>query len=157
MSDSLNLEVESIAADGTIPTSVVEMVRAGLKYKKKVPIQAVQIFVDTQLQTVLKDGTVETERLVPAGSFIVTNPSGERYGINAEAFGQRYEPTNVPGIFLAKGEIHAIRNPYGEPISILASWGELQHGSAMCWLAVPVGSDETPYIIGDEEFAETYR
>lgn len=147
---------EPIAADGVIPASVVSMVRAGLKYRKTATVKAVQTPVDTLLKTVLKNGTLETERIVPAGSFIVTNPSGEQYGINAESFIKRYEPTDVEGVYLAKGEIYAIRNPYKAPISILASWGELQHGSATCWLAVPVGSDETPYIIGDDEFAETY-
>lgn len=148
--------LEPIAADGTIPASVMSMVRAGLKYKKTVTVKAVQILVDIPLRTVLKNGTLETERIVPAGSFIVTNPSGEQYGINAESFAERYEATDVEGVYLAKGEIYAIRNPYKVPISILASWGKLQHGSATCWLAVPVGSDGTPYIIGDDEFAETY-
>lgn len=152
-----NRSMEPLGKNGEIPHSVKELVKAAPVYVKTAKVKAVKVTVDTPLKTVLKNGTMETERIVPAGSYIITNPDGEEYGIDSDKFAAKYDTTNEEGIFLAKGKINAIRNPYKEPISIKASWGELQHGDSKCWLAVPVDSDETPYIIGSNEFDNTYK
>lgn len=111
---------------------------------------------ETVLQTVLADGRIETTNTVPAGDAIVTNPDGERYAMSVEKMNSRYEPTDEAGVYSAKGRINAVKNPYGKDVEIVASWGESQFGDKNCWFAVPVESDETPYIIDSGAFANTY-
>lgn len=152
-----NRSMEPLGKNGEIPESVIELVKASPVFMKTAKVKAVKIDKDTALKTILADGTVETERVVPAGSYIITNPDGEEYGIDSVKFKEKYDSTKEPGVFLAKGKINAIRNPYKTPITIMASWGEPQHGDSNCWLAIPVGSDETPYIIGAAEFDNTYK
>lgn len=55
-----------------------------------------------------------------------------------------------------------IDNPKGVPISIIAPWGEEQVGNVNCKLLAGVLDDGTPntedkYIIGGQEFADTYE
>ena len=143
-----------ITDEGQIPEDIVELIRQAPVFQKTGKVTAYKVDVDTPLQTVLADGFVETSRVVPAGSYIVTNPGGEQYGIDEVTFMKRYEFRD--GEWHARGQIQAIRNPWGSDTEIVASWGEPQFGDAKCWLAIPVGSDESPYIIAGDAFAETY-
>lgn len=65
-------------------------------------------------------------------------------------------------MYRAKGMARAFKNDTGAPIEIMAPWGELQQGDENCMIATvfdpdnpnEIGSDR--YIIGSDEFAETY-
>jgi len=73
----------------------------------------------------------------------------------AEKFENKYELIEGD-TYNAKGEIVAIQNPTGEPITIIAPWGEEQHGGPDCWIAKNPDDPSDRYIIGGAEFAETY-
>jgi hypothetical protein len=112
--------------------------------------------------TRLKDGTVETANVAAPGDWIVTNPGGEEYVPGNEKFLKRYEPKpGQSGVFIAKGYCKAVKNPFNEPIRMMASWNEMQSGGADCIIAVVYDmeskkDDNEPYIIGVAEFSETY-
>lgn len=89
----------------------------------------------TPVETVLSDGTKETKNVAQLGDFIVTNPGGERYVVKPEKFERLYQKADQEGVFTPRGQVVAVRNPYEKPISMMASWGELQHGAADCWIA----------------------
>jgi ADP-ribose pyrophosphatase YjhB (NUDIX family) len=113
------------------------------------------------ITTVLADGTVETVNTAGENQYVIEAASGEEYIIDADRL-DRYEATEEPGVFRAKGMVRAIDNPTGRPIEITAPWGEKQYGKRDCKLAVVydpaqpevVGTDRD--IIGAEEFAGTY-
>jgi hypothetical protein len=73
-----------------------------------------------------------------------------------------YEPTDVEGVFRAKGMVRAIPNPTGQSVEITAPWGEPQYGDAECLFASVydpaqpdvVGPDR--YIIDNDSFLATY-
>jgi hypothetical protein len=129
-------------------------------YKKNAIVTARRTEHPEKLATVLADGTVETERVVPAGHWIITNPGGEQYAIDDEKFAKKYTQEGTPGTYRAAGEIRAIQSPVQGPITITAPWGEEQHGNEGCYLAAGVDEDGNPtadrYIIGEQEFADTY-
>jgi hypothetical protein len=113
--------------------------------------------------TKLADGTNETKNTANPGDAIITNPGGEQYIIGGEKFAKRYEPKEgEEGVFIAKGYCKAIDNPWEKPITMMASWGEMQNGQANCKIADTYDSvDKTtggePYIIGLSEFNLTYK
>jgi len=119
--------------------------------------------VDTPeiVHTILSDGTKETENLAVVGDWIVTNPTGEHYVLKDNAFFARYEPSETPGVYLAKGFCRALVNPYGKKIKILAPWGGEQVGDWQCFFADScdfTGACEgEPYIIDSNSFNATYR
>ncbi|MBP9738996.1 hypothetical protein KBD20_04885 [Candidatus Saccharibacteria bacterium] len=131
-------------------------------YAKKGLVQLRPATPGEKIITTLADGTVETENIAGENDVIVTNPGGEQYIIDAEKAGKRYEPTDEDGVYRAKGMARAIVNPTGQPIEITAPWGEKQFGNPDCLVATvfdpdqpdEIGSDR--YIIGADEFAETY-
>lgn len=106
-----------------------------------------------KLTTTLADGTVETERILDGGEYIVKNPGGEEYAMSQEKFQSRYDDAGN-GIWQAKGEVRAVKNFTGKDITIMAPWGEEQHGGRDCYI-VEADSGER-YIIGDQEFKDTY-
>ena len=112
--------------------------------------------------TTLADGTVETSNTAGENDVIVTNPGGEEYIISAEKAAGRYEPTDVEGVFRAKGMARIVQNNTGSPVTIMAPWGEPQNGGPDCYFATvydPENPDEVSsdrYIIGADEYAETY-
>lgn len=109
-----------------------------------------------KLVTTLKDGTVETSRVLNGGEHIVTNPSGEQYAIDVNTFESRYR--HVDGdVYQAVGQVRAVQNPMGEHVSIDASWGEKQYGGPRCYFAERVDKPGERYIIGENEFLETYK
>ncbi len=112
--------------------------------------------------TTLADGREETAQTTEGGEYVVTNPSGEQYVLQSDNFAKRYEEQE-DGTFRAKGACRAVPNPTGEDITIMAPWGEEQHGGADCMIAVAVDPTEPDapisddrYIIGGAEFAQTY-
>jgi len=60
-------------------------------YLKTVKVRALRVSEPVRLRTEIKG---ETEMLahVPAGAYIVQNPSGELYSMSADEFDRRYEP-----------------------------------------------------------------
>lgn len=111
--------------------------------------------------TTLESGAQETVNSGEAGEWVITNPSGERDIISHDKFFSRYEPTSDEGVYLAKGCCKAIRNPYGEPIEILASWGSAQDGDENCMIADTCDAsgenmNGEPYLIDAHVFRDTY-
>lgn len=142
---------------------ILEALNEAPIYKKFTEIKAVVAQGGEVVETKLKDGTVETTNTANPGDGIVTNPGGEQYIVPAEKFGKRYEPKEgEDGVFVAKGHIRAIPNPWGTKITMMASWGEMQNGDENCMIAdvydpITGKSDGEPYIIGIHEFYETYK
>jgi len=130
-------------------------------FKKHGSVEARLARVDEQVTTILANGSKETVNTAKKGYWLVTNPSGESYLIPPEKFFACYESlTNKNGIYQAKGYCRAIRNPFGEPIEIMASWGASQNGDKDCMIA-DVCDEEgkmegEPYLIASGVFNETY-
>ncbi|MDD5068828.1 MAG: PGDYG domain-containing protein [Candidatus Pacebacteria bacterium] len=116
-----------------------------------------------EIITKLTDGTTETKNVAKAGDAIITNPGGERYVIDGIKFAKRYEPkAGEPGVYSAKGYCKAIDNPFNSPVTMMASWGEMQNGAADCLIADTYDIDTKamggePYIIARAEFNQTYK
>jgi hypothetical protein len=112
--------------------------------------------------TTLADGSDETENTAGESEVVVTNPSGEKQIVSLEKAVLRYDLTDTPGLFSAKGMVRAIDNPFDHSISILAPWGSPQRGDAGCKIAAlydpsePDSINTDRYLIGKDEFIETY-
>ncbi len=132
-------------------------------YRKQGEVRAEIAKGGEEIVTVLSDGTTETRNVAQPGDAIITNPGGERYIIAGTKFTKRYEAKEgEEGVYIAKGHCKAITNPWGSPITMLASWGEMQNGSSDCMIAdtyEPTTGEMggEPYIIGKAEFDSTYR
>ena len=112
---------------------------------------------------------VEDKRRVVPGEWIVTNPSqqpGDRannYPVPDETFKKRYEATDQPGQYRAKGKARIIKNPTGHKVVITAPWGGDQNGDEECYFCAAC-EDETletispdnRYILSANDFA-TYE
>lgn len=131
-------------------------------FEKTATIQARPAQAGEVVATTLADGTQETTNTANEGDFIVTNPGGEQYIVPGEKFAKRYEVTDQQDTFKAVGMIRAIKNPTGEPIKIIAPWGEEMNGDGECYVVTgydPANPEEISsdrYIIGAQEFADTY-
>lgn len=140
-------------------------VLAGLQtapiFKKQGTVQARAAKVDEKITTTLEDGTVETKNTAKKGDWLVTNPGGEQYLVPGHKFKARYEESDTPGTFNAKGHCRAIRNPFGTPVEIMASWGSPQQGDEDCWFAdvcdADGNGDSSPYLIAADAFSQTYK
>ncbi len=115
-----------------------------------------------KITTTLASGAKETDNAAEEGDWVVTNPSGERYVLKEKQFSARYETSELDGVFKAKGSCRAIKNPFGKPIEIMASWGAPQTGDENCLIADTcdehggtMGGE--PYLIDGKAFAETYK
>ncbi|MBW6441616.1 PGDYG domain-containing protein [Patescibacteria group bacterium] len=131
-------------------------------YQKKGTVLARKAVVGEKVITVLSGGSKETENIAGEDDWVVTNPSGEEYLISEKKFFSRYSKTVIPGVFKACGYCKAIRNPFGVPIEIMASWGSTQTGEADCFIADVCDStgtmmDVEPYLIDGEVFFGTYE
>lgn len=137
-------------------------------YKKQGEVRASIAQGGEVVVTKLADGSTETRNTANPGDAIITNPGGEQYIIDAVKFGKRYEPklgeNGKPekGIFSAKGYCRAIDNPWGQPITMMASWGEMQNGARDAKIADTYDIETRtlggePYIIGRAEFVQTYK
>lgn len=137
--------------------------RNGKLYQKNAQVQARQATRKTAVRTVLADGTTETKNIAEPGDIIVTGAGGERWVVKPETFQARYVlKPGSKGTYIACGHIVAVKNPFGRPISIMAPWGEMQHGSKDCMIADvfnPATQQRAgePYLIAAGEFALTYQ
>lgn len=109
---------------------------------------------------------LEDTRPVKVGEWIATNPKVKRsdrdnnYVIPDDAFNKRYEPTDVPGVYRAKGMARIIRNDTGDAVEIEAPWGGPQNGDAKCYFCAPYDMDNPDdlaegqrYILSENDFA----
>jgi len=120
-----------------------------------------QVEVLTPVSTVINGEFVETENFAQPGDFIVTNPGGEDYVLTEANFWTRYNASGRHGIYVPKGSIRVIPNPYNDDIEIDAPWGAPQFGEKDCYIAVSITSDINDistdrYIIAADALAETY-
>jgi hypothetical protein len=131
-------------------------------YRKTALVHIRPALPGERVVTILADGTEETYNIASEDQVVVTNPSGEQQIISLEKAVQRYDLTDTPGLFLAKGMVRVIDSPFDHSISILAPWGTLQRGDAGCKIVALYDPDEPAvvsvdrYIIGKDEFFETY-
>lgn len=132
-------------------------------YVKTVLVDIHRVRPGTEITTTLADGRVETKNVAGLNHVVITNPGGEQQIVSTGKAMQRYDPTEIPGVFRAKGMVRAIDNPTGRPIVIQAPWGELQYGDERCKIVSLVSPshphviDEDRYIIGGDEFTNTYE
>ncbi len=136
--------------------------RDGKVYRKTGEYRAQKAEVSTPVETVL-DGKVETKNVAYPGDFIVTGAAGERYVVKPDIFASRYEPKQgQAGVYLARGHVKAIPNPFGRPLHVLAHWGEIQHGAADCMIVDIYDTAAGkrfghPYLISRAVFDATYK
>ncbi len=142
---------------------IIEGLKEAPIYRKQGTVKAVIAQGGEVVVTKLADGSTETRNTAKSGDAIITNPGGEQYIIGAEKFSKRYESKDgEEGVFIATGHCRAIDNPWEQPITMLASWGEMQNGQTDCKIAdtydvsTKVLGGE-PYIIGRTEFLQTYK
>ncbi|MBI2064492.1 MAG: hypothetical protein HYT62_00340 [Candidatus Yanofskybacteria bacterium] len=130
-------------------------------FKKQGQVKARPAVPGERVTTTLASGVDETANTANEGDWVMTNPSGEQYVISGKKFFDRYEATNEDGVYSAKGYCRAIKNPFGRPIEIMASWGEPQTGDENCMVADICDADGNvegePYIIEAKVFAGTYK
>lgn len=126
-------------------------------YEKTATVAAILVVEPHEVVTVVGDGFVETTVIAQPGEYVVRNPGGERYVLPAEKFCARY--IHLDGVlYQSKGLIRAFRNNTGSPVTILAPWGEEQHGDDECFFAQALDNpDIDRYIIENEAFFATYR
>lgn len=140
---------------------IMEALAGASVFKKQGWVKARPGVEGEQIVTVLASGAEETVNTAKAGDWVMTNPSGEQYIISKEKFFTRYESANEEGVYRAKGHCRAIKNPYGKPIEIMASWGSPQTGDEHCMIADTCDTNGEnmggePYLIEAKAFAETY-
>ena len=132
-------------------------------FKKQGRVQGRPAVEDEEVVTKLANGAEETKNTAKAGAWVMTNPSGEQYIISEQKFLARYEAVDgEPGVYQAKGHCRAVRNPFGESIEIMASWGQPQTGDENCLFADTCDAEGNnmggePYLIDSKAFEETYK
>ena len=130
-------------------------------YRKFGLVQARPAIIGEKIETILANGKKETENTAKANDWVMTNPDGESYIISKEKFFSRYESTDKAEVFSAKGFCRAIKNPFGKPVEIMASWGTPQTGDAECLFADVCDESGNmsgePYIIERAAFENTYK
>ncbi len=137
--------------------------RDGKIYRKIGEYRARRVDVATPVETVLADGRKETRNVAAPGDYIVTGAQGEQYAVKPAVFSTRYElKPGTRDVYIARGHVVAIPNPFARPIYIVAPWGEIQHGSENCVIADmydPASKKRAgqPYLIDRGSFDKTYR
>ncbi|MGO9547728.1 MAG: PGDYG domain-containing protein [Rhodomicrobium sp.] len=151
------------AVDRHAPAITEALDRGGKTYRKSGEVRAIRATAKTAVETILADGTKETKNIADPGDYIVTAPSGERWVVKPETFLARYTLKHgKKHVYIARGLVAAVKNPFGRPISIMASWGERQHGAADCMIAdvIDPATNERagePYLIAGDLFKQTYK
>lgn len=140
---------------------IMEGIKEAPVYKKKGTVNAQVAEGGERIETVLADGTKETQNTAEKGDFIITNPGGEKYIVKPETFNKRYALSQEDGVYEAKGYCKAIPNPFQEDVKIEASWGETQTGDSECMFADTYDPETKtlggePYIIERDAFEKTY-
>jgi hypothetical protein len=140
---------------------VIEALKDAPVYKKFGMVKARIAQPGEKITTTLASGQKETENVANEGDYIMTNPGGESYIISEQKFLSRYESTKEDGVFGAKGFCKAVKNPYGKPVEIMASWGAPQTGDENALFADVCDESGNmsgePYIIEGKAFEDTYR
>jgi hypothetical protein len=137
--------------------------RDGKIYSKTGEYRAVRVEAPTPVETILANGMKETKNTALPGDYILTGVGGERYVVKPDVLEKRYEKKpGRPGVYLARGHVKAIENPFDRPLHILAPWGEVQHGAADCIVADTYDLEAKkrggkPYLIARAEFDASYR
>lgn len=114
----------------------------------------------------IRSAELEDTRPVEVGEWIATNPKAwesdrdNNYAIPDTTFRKRYEPTDEPGVYRAKGMARIIQNDTGEDVEIEAPWGGPQNGDAKCYFCAPYNKDNPEdlaegdrYILSENDFA----
>lgn len=142
-------------------SEILEALAQAPLFKKQGQVQARPAVPGEKITTTLASGAQETVNTANEGDWVMTNPSGEQYIISEKKFFGRYEATVEDGVYQAKGYCRAIKNPFGEPIEIMASWGVPQTGDENCMIADVSDAEGKlegePYLIEAAAFAETYK
>jgi hypothetical protein len=124
-------------------------------YVKSVLVRARVATAGETTRTMVDGGTVEqTSNTAEEGDFIVTNPRGEEYIVRKDNFEARYEPTQDPSLFRAKGQIRALTNPLDYDIKFTAPWGEEMAGYSDAVIAA-VYDPAHPGIVSDDRYVIT--
>jgi hypothetical protein len=132
-------------------------------YRKTGEYLATRVTVATPVETVLANGKKETKNTAQPGDYIVTGVGGERYVVKPDVFAARYElKPGYTGVYLARGHVKAIQNPFDRALHIVAPWGEVQHGGRDCMIVdiydpTTRKRDGKPYLINRAEFDATYK
>ncbi len=141
---------------------IIEGLKLAPLFKKQGFVDARMGVVGEKIQTLLANGNFETSNIVKHSTdWVITNPDKETYILESKKFEIRYEPTQIPGQYQARGYSRIMKNPYDEAIEILASWGSPQYGDANCYFADVCdmngeNMEGEPYLLGAEEFITTY-
>lgn len=124
-------------------------------YAKTARIQAVQAKGGEEIQTVMKNGHVETNNTANAGDWIVTNPDGEQYIVQQAVFEKKYvaAPELGAGWFKPKGVPQKFVQ-INEDMTVRASWGEEQHLRKGAYLNI--SNPDDIYGVAEKEFHNTY-
>ena len=114
----------------------------------------------------IRSAELEDTRPVEVGEWIATNPKvwesdrDNNYVIPDATFHKRYEPTDEPGVYRAKGMARIIQNDTGDAVEIEAPWGGPQNGDTKCYFCAPYSKDNHDdiaegdrYILSENDFA----
>ncbi len=114
----------------------------------------------------IRSAELEDTHPVEVGEWIVTNPKiletdrENNYVIPDATFHQRYEPTDEPGVYRAKGMARIIQNDTGDTVEIEEPLGSPQNGDAKCFFCAPYNKDNPDdlaegnrYILSENDFA----
>jgi hypothetical protein len=143
---------KTVKLDVQTPDFTVAFASAPLADKQGT-VLARQVTETETIVTIVNGVFAETTNTAYPDDFVITNPNGEEYILQAANFLKRYKPTGLSGVYQARGTIRFIDNPTGASIEIIAPWGEPQFGEADCLLAVTV-EDENDSISGDRYIIE---
>ena len=126
--------------------------------------------VNTYVMRENEDGSrvaeLEDTRPVEAGMWVLTNPVQQEgdhpnnYCQKDATFQKRYEATDEPGVYRAKGMARIIKNDTGHEVVIDDPWGTQQEGDKDCYFCVPYDPDHPfdipegkAYILSENDFA----
>ena len=158
---SVNVEALVKGAPGWKTEELAAMYRAGQfgtpdTYAKFARVQAQQAKGGEEIVTILADGTRETTNVAKAGDFIITNPGGEQYIVDAQKFAKRYEAAMDLGAgwYKPKGAPQKFVK-IDQDMIIVASWGEKQVLKKGAYLNVTNLNDI--YGVAADEFRGTYK
>lgn len=114
----------------------------------------------------VRSAELEDTRPVEVGEWIATNPKtrasdcDNNYAIPDAKFHKRYEPTDEPSVYRAKGMARIIQNDTGDAVEIEAPWGGPQNGDVKCYFCAPYNKDNPEdlaegdrYILSENDFA----
>ena len=142
-----------------------------VRFDSKEGRYVIDTYVMREVATSIKNGCIrsaelEDTRPVEVGEWIATNPKtwktdrDNNYAIPDATFRKRYEPTDEPGVYRAKGMARIIPNDTGESVEIDAPWGGTQNGDAKCYFCAPYYkehpdnlAEDDRYILSENDFA----